>query len=446
MKSSLLLSLLGAAAPLFAAPTAAGQRQQEQPSTLVRRASDLSQLVPNRFIVLLKPDTAAAEVAAHHAHVRRMVLTRRDGGSTSSGGIDRVFHIGSDFSAYVGDFDDATAEAIARLPGVASVEQDAIVTVEQTNPPSAAAAVARRAVQTQSEAPWQLGDISHRDRGAKDYVYDGAAGAGSYVYVLDTGVRSSHAEFGGRVRFGINGLTGSTAAPAPENRDREGHGTHCAGLAAGATYGVAKKVEIVDVKVMGDNGAGTMSSVITGINWAVNDILSRNIQKKAVINLSLGSQAIGSELTATESAVIAAYNQGIASLCAAGNEDSPASTRSPGRIPQCITVGMTNAARSRASPRPRIFGSNYGPELDIFAPGDDVRAAGIASDSAIVAKSGTSMATPIVAGAVSYLRSIEGGLDTPEQVRARLVALSLKDVVGDVRDSPNRLLNNNSGL
>ncbi|KAL8381902.1 hypothetical protein RB595_005923 [Gaeumannomyces hyphopodioides] len=440
MKSRLLLSLLGAAAPLLAAPTAVGQ-QQQQLSPLVRRASDPSQAVPNRFIVLLKPDTSAADVAAHHAHVRRMVLARRDG--SSSGGIDRVFHIGSDFSAYVGDFDNATAEEIARLPGVASVEQDAIITVEPTTPP---AAVEARAVQTQSDAPWHLGDVSHRDRGAKDYVYDSAAGAGSHVYVLDTGIRGSHAEFGGRVRFGINGLTGSTTAPAPENGDRQGHGTHCASIAAGATYGVAKRVDVADVKVLGDDGAGTLSSVITGINWAVNDIVARKIQKKALLSLSLTSLATDSGPTSIESAVIAAYNQGVTSICAAGNEDGPISNWSPGRIPQCITVGMTNTARSRAAPYPRIFGSNYGPEMDIFAPGDDVRAAGITSDTAVVTKSGTSMATPVVAGVVAYLRSVEGGLDTPEQVRARLIELSLKDVVGDVKGSPNRLLNNNSGL
>lgn len=107
---------------------------------------------------------------------------------------------------------------------------------------------------------------------------------------------------------------------------------------------------------------------------------------------------------------------------------------------------MTNAARNRAAPYPRLFGSNYGPEVDIFAPGDEVVAAGKASDTAVVTKSGTSMSTPVVAGIISYLRSIESGLDTPEQVRARLVELSLKGVLGDVKDSPNRLVNNNSGL
>lgn len=247
MKSTLVLSLLGAAAPLFAAPTAS--------SPLVRRASDPEQAVPNSFIVVLKPDTPAVDVAAHHAHVRRMVLAKRDGSSgSSSGGIDRVFRIGSEFSAYVGGFDDATAEEIARLPGVASVEQDFVIRLEPTSPDAAAPAViwARAAAQTQKDAPWHLGDVSHRDRGAKDYVFDEAAGNGSSVYVVDSGIRASHAEFGGRVRFGINGLTGSTTAPA--NSDGDGHGTHCAGLAAGANYGVAKKVGVVDVKTFGDDG------------------------------------------------------------------------------------------------------------------------------------------------------------------------------------------------
>lgn len=158
--------------------------------------------------------------------------------------------------------------------------------------------------------------------------------------------------------------------------------------------------------------------------------------------MSFGVPSIETDL---DDAVIAAYKLGILTVVAAGNDNLPASLSSPGHLKEVITVGMTLQNRTRVSHLYRGLGSNYGPALDIFAPGRNIVAAGITSDDATASQTGTSMSTPLVSGVIAYLRSIESGLDTPEQVRARLIELSGKDVVEDPRGSPNRLLYNGSG-
>lgn len=179
------------------------------------------------------------------------------------------------------------------------------------------------------------------------------------------------------------------------------------------------------------------------MTWAVKDIIARKAENTSVVNLSLGKPT-SPEARALEQFIVAAYEMGILTVVAAGNVNLPAELMSPAHMRQVITVGMTESNRSRVSRGP-FMGSCYGPELDIFAPGARVVAAGTLSDFAATAMTGTSMATPIVAGVVAYLRSVESGLDTPEQVRARIIELSLKDVVEDPKGSPNRLLYNGSG-
>ncbi|EHA50664.1 alkaline proteinase [Pyricularia oryzae 70-15] len=258
------------------------------------------------------------------------------------------------------------------------------------------------------------------------------------VYVVDTGIRISHQEFEGRARFGFSGVTGGTAF----EEDGDGHGTHVAGTVAGKTYGVAKKAQVVAVKVFGSDGTGQASWLLAGITWAVNDILARNAVSSSVINLSLSTNGPSTSL---EGAVRAAWNQGIVSVSAAGNSDSPAANLSPARIAETITVGMTRADRRRSQIIPNIYGSNWGPELDVFAPGEEILSAGWRSDTDTRTTTGTSMATPLVAGLISYLRALEGGLASPSSVKARLVALGHKGVVTDPKGSPNVLVYNGSG-
>ncbi|KAF9872027.1 alkaline serine protease Alp1 [Colletotrichum karsti] len=414
MKAS-LISFLGAALPALAAP-----------SGIARQAD--SGLMSGKYIIQLKPGTTPEAVTAHHNAVRSL-LRRRDG---TAGEVEKTFQIG-DFNAYSGAFDDATLAAISELEEVLVVEPDSLIYVEPTQAPET-----KRDLTTQSDTIWSLGDLSHREAGATEYVYDESAGEGMTAYVLDTGIRLSHEEFEGRARFGINGVTGSTEQSG-SNSDTDGHGTHVAATVVGKTYGVAKKALVVDVKVF-DGSTGSVSALLTGISWAVNDIVSKGAQKTSVLNLSLSGGA-----SAFENAVLAAYNQGILSVVAAGNSNQPTTDVSPARLPQSFTVGMTRPDRGRVNIIEGIYGSNYGPELDVFAPGQDIVSASHTSDTGSATKTGTSMAAPLVAGLVCYLRALEGGLGTPDEVTNRILELAIPDVVGDPKGSPNLLVNNGSG-
>ncbi|KAK7697068.1 hypothetical protein SLS64_013919 [Diaporthe eres] len=417
MKAPTLLTILAGALPLLAAPTEPERRQ--------------AKAIPGKFIVQLRPGSSPESVSAHQLRVRGL-LGRRDES------VKETYQIG-DFNAYSGDFDTATADTIAGLPEVLSVQPDEYIYVEKTD---FAVDSSKRALTTQSGALWALGDLSHKLNGSKDYVYDDRAGQGQTAYVLDTGIRLTHSEFEGtRAVWGFNGVTGS-AEQNGTNSDDDSHGTHVAGSIVGKVNGVAKKAKVVDVKVF-SGGGGATSQVLAGLSWAVNDIISKGAKATSVINMSLSAETTS---TVQDDAVRAAYNQGITIVAAAGNNDGPASAHSPARVPEIITIGMTNAARKRVLLIDGIFGSNYGPELDFFGPGQDIVSADYRSDTGFVTKTGTSMATPITVGLICYLRSIETGLGTPDAIRARLAQLALNDVVSDPKGSPNRLINNGSGL
>lgn len=201
----------------------------------------------------------------------------------------------------------------------------------------------------------------------------------------------------------------------------------------GKTYGVAKKTNLIAVKVF-DGSSGTASAVIAGYNWAVNDIVSKNRQNTAVINMSLGGQ--GS--TTWDAAMTAGFSRGVLSVVAAGNENTDASNSSPARSPEVICVGNMQKDGSR---RGGQYGSNYGPVVDIFAAGTEIVSAAYNSDSGTSTKTGTSMASPHVAGLVSYIRRLEGP-STAADVKARIYALGTKDIVTDVKGSVNLLAYN----
>ncbi|WYZ46576.1 hypothetical protein EsH8_IX_000801 [Colletotrichum jinshuiense] len=419
MKASSLISLLGAVVPALAAPNGVGRRADPG-------------LMSGKYIIQLKPGTSPESVTAHHNAVRSL-LRRRDG---SAGSLDQTFQIG-DFNAYSGSFDDATLAAISELEEVLVVELDQDIFVDPTEQEQTL--FSKRELTTQASSIWSLGDLSHLQAGSKDYVYDTTAGEGTTAYVFDTGIRLSHEEFEGRASFGINGVTGSTT-PTGSNSDTDGHGTHVAATIVGKTYGVAKKAKVIDIKVF-DGSTGSISSILTGLSWTVNDIISKGAQGKSVINMSLGANNV----TALDNAVLAAYNQDILVVVAAGNENQPAANSSPARLPESFTVGMTRPDRGRVNIIADIYGSNYGPELDVFAPGQDIISASHTSDTGTATKTGTSMAAPLVAGLVCYLRGLEGGFATPKQVTDRILELALPGVVGDPKGSPNLLVNNGNG-
>ncbi|KXH62705.1 alkaline serine protease Alp1 [Colletotrichum salicis] len=418
MKASSLLAILGAVVPAFAAPKG-----------IDRRAD--TDLMSGKYIIQLKPGTTPEAVTAHHKAVRSL-LRRRDG---SAGTVEKTFQIG-DFNAYSGSFDDATLEEIAALDEVLSVEIDQAIFVDPTEQEST---LSKRDLTTQASSIWSLGDLSHKAAGSTEYVYDSTAGEGTTAYVFDTGIRTSHSEFEGRASFGINGVTGSTVSPG-SNSDTDGHGTHVAATIVGKTYGVAKKAKAIDIKVF-DGSTGSTSAILTGLTWAVNDIVSKGAQGKSVLNMSLSA----SNVSALDDAVLAAYNQGILTVAAAGNDNQPATDTSPARLPESFTVGMTRPDRGRVNIIEGIYGSSYGPELDVFAPGQNIISASYSSDTGTATKTGTSMAAPLVAGLVCYLRGLEGGFGTPKEVTDRILELAIPDVVGDPKGSPNLLVNNGSG-
>ncbi|MER3425743.1 MAG: peptidase S8 [Thermoleophilia bacterium] len=277
-----------------------------------------------------------------------------------------------------------------------------------------------RAFAVQSPATWGLDRIDQRYLPLDgSYTYT-ATGAGVHAYVVDTGIRLTHVEFTGRIGNGYDAIT-----PGGNANDCNGHGTHVAGTIGGSTYGVAKGVTLHPVRVLDCNGSGSNSSVIAGLDW-----VTQNHIKPAVINMSLG----GGASSALDTAVNNAINAGVTVVVAAGNDNRDACLYSPARVSAAITVGATTSTDYRAS-----F-SNYGSCLDLFAPGQSITSAWYTSDTATNTISGTSMATPHVAGAAAlYLE--KNPTATPSQVAGAIVGNATTGVVQSAgTGSPNRLL------
>ncbi|KAF2744710.1 oryzin precursor [Sporormia fimetaria CBS 119925] len=322
------------------------------------------------------------------------------------------------FKGFSAEMDDKIVDFIRKLPFVEYIEQDAYVTASFMEEEG----MQKKAITTQTGAPWGLGRISNRARGSTTYRYDTTAGAGTCVYVIDTGIYAAHSDFEGRAQQLVNYASGS-------NTDGNGHGTHCAGTVGGKTYGVAKKASLLGIKVLGADGSGTNSGVISGIQYAVSDSRTRNCPNGAVGSMSLG----GGKSTAVNSAVANAVAGGLFMAVAAGNENQNAANVSPASEPTVFTVGATDSSDRKAS-----F-SNYGAVVDIHAPGVSILSTWIGGTTRTNTISGTSMATPHVAGLAAYILGLEGKR-TPSALGSRLIALAQTNVItGLVSGTPNRL-------
>ena len=326
-------------------------------------------------------------------------LVERYGGS-----VRKTF--GSALNGYTAALSAAEARRLAADPAVASVEQNQRVSVTDT---------------TQSSAPWGLDRIDQASLPLSGtYTYPDSAGSGVTAYVIDTGVRITHQQISGRAAYGYDAVDGDTTAS-----DGNGHGTHVATTIAGSTYGVAKKAKIVAVRVLDNNGSGTTAGVIAGVDW-----VTANHSGPSVANLSLGGGASSTLDTAVRNSIAS----GVTYAVAAGNSSANASSYSPARVTEAITVGATTSTDARASY------SNHGSVLDVFAPGSSITAGWHTSDTATSTISGTSMATPHVAGAAAvYLAGHTSA--TPAQVASALVnGATTGKVTGPGSGSPNRLL------
>ncbi|MER7487047.1 S8 family peptidase [Streptomyces sp. NPDC126497] len=391
-KRARLAAIAGAAtAALAAGLTSAPAQAAPAEGTVLAAGSPTA--VKDSYIVTLKK---AAGFKASSDAGRNLV--ERYGGS-----VRKTF--GSALNGYTAALSAGEAGRLAADPAVASVEQNQRVSVAAT----------------QSGAPWGLDRIDQTSLPLSGtYTYPDSAGSGVTAYVIDTGVRITHQQISGRATYGYDAVDGDTTAS-----DGNGHGTHVATTIAGSTYGVAKKAKIVAVRVLDDNGSGTTAGVIAGIDW-----VTRNHSGPSVANLSLG----GGASTALDTAVRNSIASGVTYAVAAGNSGANASSYSPARVTEALTVGATTSTDARAGY------SNHGSVLDLFAPGSSITAGWHTGDSATSTISGTSMATPHVAGAAAvYLAGHTSA--TPAQVASALVSgATTGKVTGPGSGSPNRLL------
>lgn len=313
----------------------------------VNDSSQAKGIIKNQYIVILNKDAGPSKDFAQN-------IAKQHAGKVLQS-YDTVL---KGFAIYLPDTAGAAfIEAMKKNPHVLSVESDTIVNIDAT---------------TQSNPDWGLDRIDQKAlplNSAYSYLQ---TGSGTTAYIVDTGILSSHQEFSGRVLSGYTAISDGNGTT-----DCNGHGTHVAGTVGGTTYGVAKNVNLVPIRILGCDGSGASSNVIAGLDWIL-----KNGKKPAVVNMSLG----GATSSSLDSAVENLYNNGYVMVVAAGNSNTDACTSSPARVSKAITVAATDNTDTRASY------SNYGSCVDIFAPGSQINSSWIGSNTATKILNGTSMA------------------------------------------------------
>jgi subtilisin family serine protease len=387
MKRS-ITPLAVAALGLAAACSDAGTPTQAAPNAGAPLLTS-SQGIDGQYIVVLNEGANPRSVAAISGVSPRYVYT-----STVNG--------------FAASLNAGQLNALQHNPNVAYIEQDQPVA----------------ATTLQTGATWGLDRIDQRNLPLSTSFSYLNTGVGVHAYIVDTGIRFTHVQLAGRATSGYDAVDGGSAD------DCNGHGTHVAGTVGGTTHGVAKGVSLVAVRVLDCAGSGTTAGVIAGVDWVGNNAI-----KPAVANLSLG----GGASTTLDNAVASAISKGVTFAIAAGNGNTggkaqPACNYSPARVPSAITVSATSSTDAKASY------ANYGTCVDIFAPGNSITSSWYTSDTATNTISGTSMATPHVAGvAALYLQSNPGA--SPATVSSALTSgATAGKVTGAGTGSPNLLL------
>jgi cerevisin len=435
-----LLPLLASSAPTFSTETV-----HEGVAPLLSSANSVE--VPDSYIVVFKKHVTEASATEHHSWVQdihsageaeRTELRKRGQFPITTDvfeGLKHTYNIAGDFLGYSGHFDDSVIEEVRRHPDVEYVEKDSLVH-----------ALGESEGETEKNAPWGLARISHRDSlnfgTFNKYLYAADAGEGVDVYVIDTGTNTEHVDFEGRAHWG------KTIPAGDADEDGNGHGTHCSGTVAGKKYGVAKKANVYAVKVLRSNGSGTMADVVKGVEWAANSHTEKAKKGKkgfkgSAANMSLG----GGKSPALDRAVNGAVKAGIHFAVAAGNDNADSCNYSPAAAENAITVGASALDDSRA------YFSNYGPCNDIFAPGLSILSTWIGSKYAVNTISGTSMASPHVAGLLAYYLSLQPSSDsayavselTPKKLKENIISVATKGALSDVPSNTENLLIWNGG-
>jgi len=399
-------------------------------------SSDSAQVIPDSYIVVFKKHVEKTQVKYHHSCVHDYVAEERRNFEKRGlledmiSGIKHTFNFKS-FQGYSGKFSNEILEKIRRSDEVAYVEKDQVV----------------YATELENNAPWGLARISHREQLSmgtfNKYLYDSRGGEGVTIYVIDTGINIRHNDFGGRAVWGI------TVPQNDADIDGNGHGTHVAGTIAGSKYGVSKEAKVVAIKVLRSNGSGTMSDVIKGVEYAAEFHLDAKEKarkegkafKGSGANMSLG----GGKSQTLDEAVNGAVDVGLNFAVAAGNDNRDACDFSPAAAENAITVGASTIEDERA------WFSNHGTCVDVFAPGKDILSTWIGSNSATNTISGTSMASPHVAGLIAYFLSLEPEVTseffstslTPKELKNKIINFASKNKLDKIpSNTPNLLVYN----
>ncbi|KAK9708546.1 hypothetical protein K7432_009567 [Basidiobolus ranarum] len=366
--------------------------------------------VSNRYIVKIKGGADTNKVDQFLKSRLDQFNRGRSGNNSLKNELKSKFSLES-FNAYAGTLSQALVSELKSNSDVEFIEAEQVFTISgvQTSPPS-----------------WGLPRISQQALDASaPYNYPDSAGEGVDVYIIDTGINVNHTDFGGRATLPISFIEGEATD------DLNGHGTHVSGTVGGTSYGVAKKANLIGVKVLSGSGSGTTSGVIAGVNWVTQQAKASG--RKSVANMSLG----GGNSESLKQAVDAAVKAGVTFIVAAGNESQDACSVSPANAESAFAVGATSITDAASS-----F-SNYGKCVKLSAPGQDITSAWIGGSSASKKISGTSMASPHVAG-VAALYLSQGGVGSPAEVYSALVSKATKDVITGLKEATPNLLVFNS--
>jgi len=440
------------AAPVLSAPTFNTETIHRDAAPIISASN--AETLPDSYIVVFKKHVTEASAAHHHSWVQEIhassegeqaELRKRSQFPFTSGifeGLKHTYNIAGDFLGYSGHFDESVIEKVRRHPDVDFIEKDSIVHTMGKKDNDG---------EVESNAPWGLARISHR-KGLtfgtfNKYLYAADGGEGVDVYVIDTGTSVDHVDFEGRAHWA------KTVPVNDEDADGNGHGTHCSGTVGGKKYGVAKKAEIYAVKVLRSNGSGSMSDVVKGVEFAAESHIKKVKAAKdgklkkpfkgSTANMSLG----GGKSPALDAAVNGAVDAGIHFAVAAGNDNADSCNYSPAAAEKAVTVGASTLLDERA------YFSNYGKCNDIFAPGLNILSTWIGSKYAVNTISGTSMASPHIAGLLAYYLSLQPATDsayavaeiTPKKLKANLITIATEGALTDVPTGTKNILAWNGG-
>ncbi|EPE35932.1 Subtilisin-like protein [Glarea lozoyensis ATCC 20868] len=407
----------------------------------------------NSYIVIFKPHVSSNNRKIYGRWIENQISkdeSWNDGEQSSTQfplesrprafGLKHAYDINGQLFGYSGQFNDILLKKIQQHPDIAWVERDSEVQIQ-----------ARDETVVQNDAPWGLARISRRERlhgkHGNPYLYSEEAGEGVNVYIVDTGIDINHADFESRAFIGTTIIAGEV------DEDEHGHGTHCSGVFIGKKFGVAKRAEICSVKAISSNGRGKQSDMIKALEWIINTnkknfenqrTRSTKVFRGSVVDISIG----GPKSIALNMAIDAAIAAGIHVSVAAGNDNGDACQHSPSSSNLAITVGASTILDERA------WFSNHGRCTDIFAPGFDIPGPWIGQNNSSRSTSGTSTASPHVAGLLAYFLSLQPAQSsaytvtplTPQKMKKLLIAISTKAKLANVPSgTPNFLIWNGEG-